>query len=481
MKFIKQHNQDLAAAKAGMSTKTAQKYLRAGKLPSELKRKERHWRTHRDSFDGVWPEIEKMLDHSPGLQAKTILQWLIDYYPGQFTMAALRSLQRRLQAWRCDHGPDKTIIFPQELKPGRQSQSDYTVMNSLSITLDGCPFPHLLFHFMLPYSRWETVSICFSESFESLAYGYDQAVWELGGVMPDHRTDNLSAATQKMGSSRVFTERWNEVMNHYGVRASRNNPGVSHENGSVEKSHDVFKKAVEQQLLLRGSRDFADQADYEIFLRDVLALCNRGRTQRLAEEASLLKPLPERKWNAPVILPVRVSSASTVRILKGVYSVPSRLLRYQLKAYVYPTEVILYYGQRLIQRMEKLPPEGGTSINYRHIIHHLVRKPGAFANYKYRDSLFPDIVFRKAYDALVSHYPARGHKIYLQILHLAAMNGENQIVCALNKILAAGDVPDVEDIKDSLNKSRSSVPEVHVTHPNLGEYDEVICNSGGLR
>jgi hypothetical protein len=212
----------------------------------------------------------------------------------------------------------------------------------------------------------------------------------------------------------------------------------------------------------------------------VLTVCNRGRTERLAEEIPLLEPLPERKWNAPIILPVRVSSASTVRILKGVYSVPSRLIRYQLRAYVYPTEILLHYGKRLIQRMVRLPHDGGTSIDYRHIIHHLVRKPGAFANYKYRDSLFPLVIFRKAYDVLVSHYPTKGHKIYLQILHLAAMNGEKQVACALHQLIEAGDIPDVEVIRDLLNVTRFSIPEVYVAQPNLGDYDKVIDNRGGL-
>jgi hypothetical protein len=478
MKFSKQYCQEVAAAKAGMNVKTARKYLRLGKLPSEVK-KARYWRTHPDTFNEVWPEIEEMLCHSPGLQAKTILHWLMDCYPDQFLMTQLRSLQRRLQEWRSEHGPDKAVIFPQELKPGRQSQSDYTVMNHLHITLDRQPFPHLLFHFMLPYSRWETVSICFSESFESLAYGYDQAVWELGGTTPDHRTDNLSAATQKGGSRRIFTERWNEVMTHYGVRASRNNPGVSHENGAVEKSHDLFKKAVEQRLLLRGSRDFADQAAYEHFLREVLTLCNRGRTERLAEEIPFLNPLPERKWNAPVILPVRVSSASTVRILKGIYSVPSRLIGYQLRAYIYPAEILLHYGKRLIQHMVRLPREGGISLNYRHIIHHLLRKPGAFVNYKYREGLFPHVVFRQTYDALMRHYPIKGHKLYLQILHLSAMNGEKQVAEMLTKRLAAGDVPQVEDLKASLHQDRSPVPHVNIPQPHLGDYDQVIPAQGG--
>jgi hypothetical protein len=480
MRHIKHNTQALAAAKAGMSPKTARKYLRLGKLPSEIK-KETIRDQRSNSFDCVWQEVESMLRHSPGLHARTILQWLIDCHPGQFSMTQLRSLQRRLQAWRCDHGPDKDVIFPQELKPGRQSQSDFTIMDDLHITLDGQLFSHLLFHFMLPYSQWETVSIALSETFESLAYGYDQAVWELGGVAPEHRTDNLSAATQKMGSKRAFTQRWNEVMSHYCVRASRNNPGVSHENGSVEKSHDLFKKAVNQQLLLRGSRDFANQTEYETFLKEVLAICNRGRRTRLAEEIPLLKPLPERKWNAPIILPVRVSRASTVSILKSAYSVPSRLIRYQLRAYVYPTEIKLYYGKRLIQKMARLSPDGGASIDYRHIIHHLVRKPGAFANYKYRDSLFPDVIFRKTYDALVSLSPARGHKIYLQILHLAAMNGEKQVKEVLEKLLEREDILNVETVRSSLNIREFSMPNVRVMDPNLAEYDEMIENTGGVQ
>ena len=208
--------------------------------------------------------------------------------------------------------------------------------------------------------------VCHSESFETLTRGYEKAVWQLGGVLCEHRTDNLSAATQKLGNSREFTERWQEFLAFYNVHPSRNNPGNSHENGSVEKSHDLLKTALDQHLLLRGSRSFISFEDYEQFLENIIRKRNQGREAYLAEEILLLKPLPNRKYNAPLILPVRVSPSSTVQILGVAYSVPSRLISYTLRAYVYGTEIELYYGQKQVAKMPRISK--GALINYRHII-----------------------------------------------------------------------------------------------------------------
>ncbi|WP_342226088.1 IS21 family transposase [Rickettsia endosymbiont of Urophora cardui] len=248
MQKIKKYNQIISAAKAGMSVKTARKYLRINKYPSEL-RTIRKYRTRKDPFVKHWDEIESMLESAPELQATTILAYLTEKYHGNYNGKQLRCLQKRLKQWRAAHGKDKTVIFLQNILPGKQSQSDWTNMNQLGICSGGQPYPHLLFHFMLPYSCWETFSICHSESFDTLASGFEKAVWELGGVLPEHRTDNLSAATKQCGNSRQFTERWQELLGYYNVAPSRNNPGVSHENGSVEKSHDTFKQAVNQHLL----------------------------------------------------------------------------------------------------------------------------------------------------------------------------------------------------------------------------------------
>ena len=218
MKDKHKYTKETASARAGMDPKTARKYLSANQLPSEMK-KPRQSSSKPQLFDAQWNEIESFLENAPGLEAKTILGWLIDKYPEQYQEKHLRTLQRKVRQWRALHGPDQVVMFRQSLKPGKQSQSDYTVMNSLGITVSGEPFNHLLFHFMLPYSCWETVSVCFSESFDSLCAGYEQAVWELGAVAPEHRTDNLSAATHRLGSRREFNERWQHVLNHYGSPA----------------------------------------------------------------------------------------------------------------------------------------------------------------------------------------------------------------------------------------------------------------------
>ena len=181
-------------------------------------------------FEENWSDIEAMLSKSSTLHAKTILKYLITKDNNKFSYRHERTLQRLVRNWRASNGKDKEVIFCQELKPGKQSQSDYTVMNEIGVTIDGKQFNHMLFHFMLPYSRWEYATICYSESFESLSKSYEDAVWSLGFVAYEHRTDNLTAATQAFGSKRAFTRSRQEVMDHYGVVASRNNPGVSHEN-----------------------------------------------------------------------------------------------------------------------------------------------------------------------------------------------------------------------------------------------------------
>ena len=296
----KYSNQKISAAKSGMSESSARKYLKTQSLPSEMK-KERHWRTHPNTFESVWNNVEGMLTVSPRLTAKTVLSHLISEYPGKFKRSNLRALQRQIKIWKSTHGPDKEVIFPQEIHPGRQSQSDYTHMDSLDITIAGQPFPHLLYHFMLPYSRWEAASLCFTESFDSLTMGYESAVWSLGKQAPEHRTDNQSAVSISIGKKRVFTDNWQEFMKHYGVSPSCNNPGKGHENGSVEKSHDLLKNAIDQELLLRGSRHFSSQEEYMNFVQLIIDGRNKERKESLAEELDLLQDLPSCKYNAPLL------------------------------------------------------------------------------------------------------------------------------------------------------------------------------------
>jgi hypothetical protein len=353
MKNAKTMIQEAAAAKAGMSLRTARKYIKGGGQMVTVN--EWKWRqTHEDNFAEVWSELEAMLKINSGLQSQTLMQWLIDNYPAEFNWSQLRTLQRRIRKWRALKGPDKEVMFPQRHIPGRQSQSDWTNCNGLGVKIDGQPYAHMLFHFMLQYSRWETAFISHSESFDSLTTGYIKAITELGVVSAEHRTDNLTAAVKNHGNRHVFNERWVAVLNHYGVKPSKNNAGVSHENGSIEKSHDLLKNALDQALRLRGSRDFASVAEYEKFIRRILDQRNKGRKQRLAEEMAVMKNLPRRHWNDPKEVRPKVTSFSTISADKVLYSVPARLIGRELRALMYPDCVRVFLGDALVQEMPRL-------------------------------------------------------------------------------------------------------------------------------
>src|SRR5689334_23083676 len=182
---------EIAALKSGMSENTARRYREGAARKGA--RAARTYRTRIDPFEAVWPDVEKMLEAAPGLEAKTIFERLQERPDASFSDGQLRTLQRKIKRWRAQYGPHKEVMFPQQHRPGEYGQSDFTSMNDLGITIGGEPFEHLVYHFVLPYSRWETGMVCFSESFETLIGGFQRAVGELGRVPRKHRTDNLSA------------------------------------------------------------------------------------------------------------------------------------------------------------------------------------------------------------------------------------------------------------------------------------------------
>lgn len=436
-------------------------------------KKPRKYRTRPDPFDEVWNEIRNLLESDSGLEAKTIMEWLEQKYPGKFSPGQLRTLQRRIRDWRVLEGPDrKEVIFPQTILPGRQSQSDYTWCNELEITIDGRPFPHLVFHFMLPYSRWEFVAIAESESFESLTHGYACAVDLLGSVAPEHRTDNLAAAVP-IGERHAFQQRWLDFLAYYDVTPSTNNPRRSHENGSVEKSHDLFKRALDQRLRLRGSRNFGSVDAYESYLREMVTSRNGHRRERLNEELKHLMPLPTRFFEDPRELYVTVSAWSTVVVQRAIYSVPSRLIGIKLRALVFKDRVELYYGPREIQCMPRIGP-GCRNINYRHVISHLLRKPRAFTHYQFREELFPSSLFRKAFDYLLSNYGSdAGEREYLRVLNLAAVESEGSVATALELLFESSEEISEDAIRKLITR-RFENPDVHVDKTSLSQYDRLL-------
>ena len=238
------------------------------------------WRTRPDPFEDVWEEIRAKLTVNPGFEAKTLFEDLQRRNPGRFSDGQIRSFQRQVKAWRALEGPPKEVFFPQVHNPGELGQSDFTRMGKLEVTIQGQFFDHLLYHFVLPYSNWETGIVCFSESFESLSEGLQSALWQLGGVPNAHRTDRLSTAVHKPDSPEEFTQRYRALLKHYNICPEATNAKSPHENGDVEQRHHRLKRALEQALLLRGNRDFASRKEYAAFLKKLFAQLNAGRRER---------------------------------------------------------------------------------------------------------------------------------------------------------------------------------------------------------
>jgi hypothetical protein len=464
-----------AALKVGMDAKTARKYRHADRLPSESF-VPRTWRTREDPFQEVWPELQDLLERYPGLQAKTLFEDLQRRFPGRFADVQLRTLQRKIKAWRATEGPPKEVFFDQIHRPGQVGASDFTHMSDLAVTLAGQPFEHMVYHFVLTYSNWETGTVCFSESFESLSQGLQNALWELGGVPQRHRTDRLTAAVNNLGDRDLFQQRYRALLAHYGLNAQAINARKAHENGDVEQSHHRFKTAVEQALLLRGSRDFEDRADYERFLRDLLAGRNRGRAERFAEDRSPLQALPARRIDAWDRRQVRVTQGSTIRVRCNTYSVPSQLIGEQVDVYIKSECLEVWHGSVLVERVPRLCGRHKHAINYRHVIDWLVRKPGAFAGYRFQEAMFPTSRFRRAYDTLLERSPGRAAKDYLRILELAAKESETGVDAVLGQLLE-WNVPITPTIVADHLRHELGLPramEVTIAMVDLSMYDGLL-------
>jgi hypothetical protein len=379
-------------------------------------------------------------------------------------------------------GPEREVMFPQIHRPGEYAQSDFTAMGALGITLSGQPFPHLFYHFVLPYSNWETGGICYSESFETLLAGFQAAVWELGRVPAVHRTDNLSAATHQLRTGgRTFNERYVRALAHYGVRPDANTPGRGHENGDIEQAHHRFKRAVEQALLLRGSRDFEQHADYRQFLHAILRSRNRGRHMKLQEDLAPMRALPPTRLEDFRTLRVVVSRFSTIRIGPNVYSVASRLIGATVDVRVYPECLEVRYASEPVATLDRLRGTGQAAIDYRHLIGSLVRKPGAFARYRYQAGLFPTTVFRQTYDALVLRHGSRADVDYVRILHLAAHTNEQAVETVLADLLVRGTLRDSVQVKALVQPDIIAVPICVLPPPDLTVYDACLATAGGVQ
>ncbi len=468
-------SQEAASAAAGMSVRSARKWEQ-GPMPSEA-RQPRWWRTRPDPYAEVWEQdVVPLLeaDRKGELQAKTIFEELEVLYPGRFKPGQRRTLERRVRDWRALSGPEKEVFFPQDHPPGREGVFDFTRATKLDVRIAGELLVHLLFVFKLSCSGWTWAQVAFGETYEAMVEGLQGALWALDGAPEIARHDNLSAATHELKRSggRSLTRRFKGVLDHYGLRSTRIRPGEAHENGVAEKSNDLVKQALTQALVLRGKRDFLSVAQYQAFVDEVIErTINRPQAAELAVEKSCLRALPSARVPSYTTYRPKVRRWSTLRLGKRSYSVPSRLIGHEVEVRQYANHLEVYYRGRRVETMPRLRGDQVVRIDYRHVIWSLVRKPGAFARYCYREELFPSLVFRRAYDALRRWRGERADVEYVRILHLAASTFEADVEQALILLLEAGERFDYVAVKALAKPEPVTVPAVHIPEPDLSVYD----------
>jgi len=495
MEEVSKHGRiGVAAMKADMDRKTARRYVAAGRLPSEMP-VERTWRTRRDPFAEVWNEVEQMLTAAPELDTTTVFEQLQESKPGRFHDGQLRTLQRQVQRWRASRGPEQEVFFAQRHRPGEAMQTDFTSTSELGVTIAGEPYEHLLCNSVLPYSNWRWSTVCLSESMAALRVGMQRALFQLGRIPQWHQTDNSTAATHRipggkgMAASsspppstssppvpRPFNAEYVALVEHFGMKARTTAVGAKEQNGDVEAGNGAVKRMLKQALLVRGDRDFASVAAWQAFVDDVNRRRNNKRGKRVAEEMAAMRELNVAKLPEYVEQRVLVSEWSTVRVKHCAYSVPSRLIGEEVRVRLFEERMEVWFVDELQVSCERLVGRNQHRVDYRHVIWSLVRKPGAFQRYVYRDDLFPTVVFRRAYDALQTpHRGTKGDLDYLRILHLAATTMESEVEAALHLLLEENARIDVDTVK-ALVAPKMSPPVASLPAPSvdLHAYDRLL-------
>jgi hypothetical protein len=476
------HNTTVAAAKASFSTATGYRIEADPRLPSQ--KKEPRGRRRSDPLANVWDtEIVPILKAAPGIRAIAVLEEIRRRHP-EIGPGIRRTLERRMRAWRALVGPEQDVIFRQQHEPGRLGLSDFTDTNVLGVKVAGVLLDHRLYHFRLAFSGFAHAQVVLGgESFVALAEGLQNALWALGGAPLEHRSDSLSAAFRNLDrdAKADLTQRYEGLVRHYDMTPSRNNPGVAHENGSIESPHGHLKKALEDALLLRGSRDFDDLDAYRRFVDEIVGRRNAHNRKRIELERVQLSALPKRRTVDYEEKIATVTSSGGFILGRVFYTAPSRLIGHRLRVRLYDERLDCFLGSTPILTLRRGRPvsdtKGGHVIDYRHVIHALRKKPMALLNLVYRDQLFPRLAYRKAFEAMCAEIgDKRACKVTVELLALAHDRAcEAELAQIIDADLDAGRLPDLASLSERFGPGPESVPVIAVQLVPLTTYDELAA------
>jgi len=484
MRFRQNDAVPAVAAKAGFSTATGYRLAQDPRLPSTRRapRSRRRPDPLAEIFDA---EIVPLLKAAPGLRPIAVFEEMRRRHP-DLDPGVRRTLERRIRAWRAVHGEEQEVIFRQVHEPGRMALSDFTDMAELGVTIAGVALDHRLYHFRLAWSGFEHAHVILGgESYVALAEGLQNALWSLGGAPSEHRSDSLSAAFRNLDADARadLTRRYDALCDHYGMAPSRNNPGIAHENGTIESAHGHLKMAVWDALLMRGSGDFGDLALYRRFIDEIVGAKNRRNAARIDAERAHLQPLPDRRTSDYEETIVTVTSTGGFTLKKVFYTVPSRLIGHRLRVRLFDDRLELFIGGTWLMTLARgrAPSNGkrGHVVDYRHVIHSLRRKPMALLGMVYRDQLFPRDAYRKTFDRLIAQLPERAAcRTMVELLALAHDRAcEAELADILSADLGQDRLPDMAALRVRFAPDPAALPEVIVQLTPLADYDSLLAGA----
>jgi transposase InsO family protein len=476
------HDATIAAGKSGFSRASGYRIEDDPRLPSQ--KNVPRGRRRPDPLATLWDEeIVSILKAAPGIRAIAVLEEIRRRHP-EISANIRRTLERRMRAWRALAGPEREVIFRQEHAPGHLGLSDFTDTSELGVRVLGVVLDHRLYHFRLVFSGYEHAHVVLGgESYVALAEGLQNALWRLGGAPQEHRSDSLSAAFRNLDrdATQDQTQRFHELVCHYGMTPTRNNLGVAHENGSIESSHGHLKKRLEDALLLRGSRDFDDLCSSRGFVDEIIGRCNANNRKRIELERPMLRPLPKRRTADYEDKIVTVTSSCGFSLKRVFYTTPSRFIGHDLRVHVYDDRLECFLGETSVLTLRRGRPVSKTKrghvIDYRHVIHSLRKKPMALKNLVYRDDLFPRPAYARAFEVLPQKVgDKRACKLMVELLALAhERTCEAELAALIEEELDADRLPDLAILRERFGPSPASVPVVKVTFVPLSVYDELAA------
>lgn len=444
----------------------------------------RDWRSVADPLAEVWEsELEPMLKREPQLKPTTLFEYLQAQYPGKY-VKVLRTLQRRVRAWKALHGQAKPVMFELRHEPGMMGLSDFTELKGIAITIAGKPFEHLLYHYRLAYSGWQYAQIIQGgESFIALSEGLQNALFACGGVPKQHRTDSLSAAYRNMGGVRnkPLTRLYDDLCHHYRMQPTRNNTGIAHENGAIETSHGHLKNRIKQALLLRGSHDFESIAQYQELINQATTKLNDLHTDKIAQEKQYLQPLPSYRTPDYEVLNATVSCRSTIDVRCVLYTVPARLIGRQLELHLHHDRIVGYLNRQLVVELPRIRVTDKTkrrtrSINYRHVAEGLRRKPRAFLYCSWQQELLPNQTWRDIWQQLKAQFELDSAAVLIvEALYIAATQDKETAVAAYLQAQLSAQTLTLARLRQQFQLlSELKVPTLTITQHPLSNYDQLL-------